>query len=173
MKERERPREQSERVREREVERERFAARAIPERISPVCLDWELTLCSASCENSVVEHKWFVLREVWQIKCEVSYSTAQGTPQQEHSTVNWVRGSGLWRAIGTAWGELKRSARKRCLYQVPAPGRPPAPTREPFLVPQNNHGTVCIRQLWKNLYDAFVPSVPASQGGWILKDRIF
>ena len=39
MTERERPREQIERAREREVERERFVARAIPEQISPVCLD--------------------------------------------------------------------------------------------------------------------------------------
>ena len=57
MKERERAEEQSERAKEREVERERFAARAIPEQFSHVCLDWELALHSASCENNVVEHK--------------------------------------------------------------------------------------------------------------------
>ena len=37
--ERERPREQSERTREREVERQRFVVRAIPGRLSLVCLD--------------------------------------------------------------------------------------------------------------------------------------
>ena len=45
---------------EREAEREIFVARAIPEQFSSVCLGWELVLCYVSCENGVIEQKWFV-----------------------------------------------------------------------------------------------------------------
>ena len=51
--EHERPGKLSERVREREVERERLVVRAIPERFSS--LDRELALHSAPCENSAIE----------------------------------------------------------------------------------------------------------------------
>ena len=60
MKERKRPKEQSEKAREQretEVERERFVTIAIPERFSCVRLDWKLALHSSYFENSVVDHK--------------------------------------------------------------------------------------------------------------------
>ena len=51
----ERPREQSKRVREREMEeRDLYVTRGIPQRFSPLSLDGELALHFASCENIVI-----------------------------------------------------------------------------------------------------------------------
>ena len=76
----------------------RQSSRAISERFSPVCLDWELALHSVSCENSVFEYKWFILRKVWQIMWNLAHhSSRHSTARTLHSWL--LRDSGLWRAI--------------------------------------------------------------------------